>query len=165
VGRGRGSPSPHERREHSMSAEEFDALTRGLASRAISRRRALQLAAASALGAAGLGVATEAAEAAPPPPTCPRGKKPACNLRCRHSSAQGGCACIRTTEGKKACVYPCCSPRTCNSSSDCRKSEVCLKTDCCGGASVCVTRCTAQRPGYCDTQASASTASDSTTWS
>ena len=47
-----------------MSSEEFDALTRGLASRTISRRRALQLAAAGALGAAGLGVATEAAEAA-----------------------------------------------------------------------------------------------------
>ena len=144
-----------------MSSEEFDALTRGLASRTISRRKALQLAAAGALGAAGLGVATEAAEAATP--TCPRGETPACNLRCQHSGGKS-CRCIRTTEGKKACVYPCCSKRTCNSSSQCKTGEVCLGTDCCGGQSVCVKRCTEKRPRYCNRQP-ASSASGSTTWS
>ena len=145
-----------------MSAEEFDALTRGLASRAISRRRALQLAAAGALGAAGLGVATEAAEAATP--TCPRGEKPRCNLRCAGTGGKH-CRCIRTTEGKKACIYPCCSRRTCNSSSQCKKGEVCLNLDCCGGQSVCVTRCTQPRPRYCPPRATASSSSGSTTWS
>jgi hypothetical protein len=142
-----------------MSGEDFDALTEALASRTISRRRALRLAAASALGAAGLGIAAREAEARP---TCPRNQPPACELHCKHS---GGCRCIRTTGGMKQCVRPCCSNRTCDSNADCRKTEVCMLTDCCnGGAPTCVTRCSARRPRYCDREQATTSSSSTTTW-
>ena len=143
-----------------MSGEDFDALTEALASRTISRRRALRLAAASALGAAGLGIAAREAEAAA---TCPRNQSPDCELHCKHTGGRD-CRCIRTTEGKKQCVRPCCSNRTCDSSADCRKTEVCMKTDCCQGQPTCVTRCGARRPRYCEREEQATTSSSGTTW-
>jgi hypothetical protein len=150
-----GTKSPQERREeHSMSADDFDNLTRALASRAISRRRALQLAAASAIGAAGLGVATREVEARP---TCPR--RSSCDRRCKNTRKM--CSCIRTTEGNKVCVHPCCSNRECNRTSQCERGEVCLKSNCCEGK-VCVKRCTEPRPRTC---AAVPLGTSSTIWS
>ena len=127
-----------------MSAEEFDALTEALASRAISRRRALKLAAASALGAAGLGAAAREAEAAA---TCP--SKTGCMRQC--TNTRKTCFCIRTTSGKRRCIHPCCSKRTCSSDSDCRSTEVCMKSPCCissNGQPTCMTRCSEPIPSY-----------------
>jgi hypothetical protein len=120
-----------------MSAEEFDALTRGLANRTISRRRALQLAAAGALGAAGLGVAAGEAEARP---TCPR--RAGCNKRC--TNTRKVCFCIKTTEDTKVCIHPCCGP-PCNRSSQCSGTDVCIKSPCCS-VKQCGRRCTEPSP-------------------
>jgi hypothetical protein len=140
-----------------VSTQDFDDLTRALASRTISRRRALQLAAASALGAAGLGVATREAEAAP---TCPR-RGAGCDRFCRNTNKL--CFCIRTLSGKRVCVHGCCSNRTCNSRGDCRRTEVCMKSGCCNeGQPTCVTRCTERRPDNCEGE---TVGTSSTTWS
>jgi hypothetical protein len=162
VGRGRKvlAPIKEGKSTENMSSEEFDALTRGLASRTISRRKALQLAAASALGAAGLGAAAREAQAAP---TCPTDTRPGCEVLCTNTKKK--CSCIRTVEGRKRCVRPCCSRRTCASSSDCRSTEVCMKTACCNNdVPTCVTLCTEPIPRYCNRE-KASSASGSTTWS
>ena len=141
-----------------MSAEDFDALTEALASRTISRRRALRLAAASALGAAGLGVAAREAEARP---RCPR--RSGCNRRCRNTN--NVCACIRTVGGKRVCVHECCGD-LCESGADCGENEVCMKSGCCnGGARTCVTRCSAPAPDYCGPDTvSRPKGSTTTTW-
>jgi hypothetical protein len=122
-----------------MSGEDFDSLTRALGSRAISRRRALQLAAASALGAAGLGMATREVEARP---TCPR--RAGCDRRC--TGTRKDCRCIRTTEGSRVCVHPCCSTLPCSRSSQCPGTDVCLQSPCCEGQRVCTRRCNRPRP-------------------
>ena len=140
-----------------MSGEDFDNLTIALANRSISRRRALQLAAASALGAAGIGVAAREAEARP---TCPR--RTGCTRRCRNTRKE--CACIRTTGGNRVCVHECCSDVTCASTSDCGENEVCMRSECCGAQAVCVTRCTAPAPDYCE-GGGAPLRTSSTTWS
>jgi hypothetical protein len=141
-----------------VSSEDFDSLTKALANRTISRRRALRLAAASALGAAGLGVATREAEAAP---SCPR-RGAGCDRRCRDTNKE--CFCIRTVSDRRRCVHPCCSGRRCNSGDDCRRTEVCMKTGCCDERPTCVTLCTERRPDYCDGGMGASRTS-STAWS
>lgn len=141
-----------------MSGEDFDALTKALASRTISRRRVLRLAAASALGAAGMGVVAREAEARP---ACPR--RTGCTRRCRNTEKE--CQCIRTVGGNRVCVHPCCSAVTCGSNSDCGENEVCIKSGCCrDGIQRCVTRCTASLPDYCGATP-VSTSSGSTTWS
>ena len=124
----------------------FDDLASALASGSISRGRALKLAGASLLGAAGLLGSANAAQAAP---TCPR-SGPAissCDRRCTNTSKR--CVCVRTVSGAKHCAHPCCSGRTCTSGTQCRSGEVCLKTPCCQGQQ-CVKVCGASRPGYCD---------------
>src|SRR5215213_1585452 len=109
------------------SGRAFDDLASGLANGTITRRRALKLAGASLLGVAGLGTAAREAEAAA---TCPTDTRPGCEVQCTNTRRL--CACIRTVEGRKACVRPCCTRRTCDSGSDCRRGEVCMRTDCCG---------------------------------
>jgi hypothetical protein len=141
-----------------VSSEDFDNLTRALASQTISRRRALRLAAASVLGAAGLSVAAREAEAAP---SCPR-RGAGCERRC--TNTRKDCSCIRTVSGRRRCVHPCCSGRRCNSGDDCRRTEVCMKTGCCAEQPTCVTLCTEPRPGYCGGGMGASGRS-STAWS
>jgi hypothetical protein len=139
-----------------VSGEDFDNLTIALANRSISRRRALQLAAASALGAAGIGVAAREAEARP---TCPR--RTGCTRRCRNTSKV--CSCIRTTGGNRVCVHQCCSQVACASSSDCGENEVCMRSGCCNeGQKTCVTRCSAPAPDYCDVE---EVSTSSTSWS
>jgi hypothetical protein len=126
----------------------FDDLASALASENISRRRALKLAGASLLGAAGLLGSANAAQAVP---TCPR-SGPAirsCERRCTGTGTRKICICIRTAGGNKRCVYPCCSGRTCTAGS-CRSGEVCLKSPCCP-TQQCVKKCSESRPGYCDT--------------
>ena len=134
-----------------MSIQDFDNLTAALADRAISRKRALQMAAASALGVAGLGLAAGEAEARHG--TCPRNGTGCCR-DCRHDRGKS-CRCIRTTGGNRRCVYPCCEPnddsvRGCDHSGDCRLNEVCMRTACCdtpsGFEGVCVRECDARRP-------------------
>jgi hypothetical protein len=123
----------------------FDDLASALASENISRRRALKLAGASLLGAAGLLGSANAAQAIP---TCPTSGPPfdSCDRRC--TNTRRVCICIKTTSGNKRCVYPCCSGRRCNSGSQCRSGEVCLKSPCCKKQQ-CVTLCRESRPGYC----------------
>jgi len=140
-----------------VSIQDFDNLTAALANRAISRRRALQMAAASALGAVGLGLAAGEAQAAP---MCPR-RGAACERACSNDRGKD-CRCIRTTAGNRRCVYPCCEPndtqvRGCNVVGDCRDTEFCMRTTCCdtpaGFEGVCVRRCDASRDFTCGDQA------------
>ncbi len=70
----------------------FDGLASCLAGRSVSRRRALQLAGASLLGAAGPLGSAGTAEARP---TCPR-RGACCSRRCENTRKV--CFCIRTTE-------------------------------------------------------------------
>ena len=127
----------------------FDDLASALASENISRGRALKLAGASLLGAAGLLGSANAAQAVP---TCPRTGPPisSCDRRCRNTRKV--CFCIRTVSGAKRCVYPCCSGRTCSSSGQCLNGEVCMRSPCCSAtAPTCVKLCSLSRPSYCPT--------------
>ena len=138
-----------------MSIQDFDNLTTALADRAISRRRALQMAAASVLGAAALGLA--AGEAQATHGECAR-RGAGC---CRDGSHDGskGCRCIRTASGKRRCVHPCCAPndtipRACNSNAECDDNELCMSSDCCndqsvGFVGVCARRCDTPRDFTC----------------
>jgi hypothetical protein len=121
----------------------FDDLARGLASGAISRRRALRLAGASLLSVTGLLGFAEVAEARP---RCPR-RGAGCGETCRDTRKL--CFCIRTTEGDRACVHPCCTFRTCNRTSQCNRGEVCMQSNCCGPEPVCVRRCSRPLPRRC----------------
>jgi hypothetical protein len=141
-----------------MSTQDFDGLAAALANRAISRRRALQLAAASALGAAGLGVAATEAQAHP---ECPR-RGTGCCRDCRDT--QKRCACIRTVGGTRRCVYQCCPEGggatgiggglECDENRDCPSGQVCVRRrscDICAKANptepgVCMFKCEEPRP-------------------
>jgi hypothetical protein len=133
---GEVGPSREElREEHS-----FDELARGLASGAISRRRALKLVGTAILGAALVPFLPNVAEAAP---RCPD-SGPGCRAVCPGSNKQ--CVCIKTIEGKRVCVVPeCGDPEVrCVSSAACGDEQVCAKTarKCCdGGVPVCVRKC------------------------
>jgi len=136
-----------------VSIQDFDNLAAALADRAISRRRALKMAAASVLGAAGLGLAAGEAQAAP---TCPR-RGAGCERACKNDRGKD-CRCIRTVSGNRRCVYPCCTPNSlgriyCNSTSECGDTEVCVRSLCCGDpglfAGVCMRRCDASRNFTC----------------
>jgi len=140
-------------REDTTEEYSFDALAKGLASGTISRRKALKLAGAAILGGGLLafGPAREA-EAA----QC--GSESGCNRECRTKS---NCRCVRTVGGEVRCVHPCCSGRFCNTNRRCRDNEVCMTINCCGSTEgregVCVRRCGAPRPGYCDRNFSTAT--------
>jgi hypothetical protein len=137
----------------------FDDLASGLASGTISRRRALKLAGASLLGAAGLFGAANPAQAAPTP-TCPR-RGAGCFRKCKNTRKL--CSCIRTVSDSRRCVYPCCSGRPCG---QCRSGEVCMRTNCCGPQPTCVTPCDRRRPNYCGGGGAAATQSTgSAVWS
>ena len=81
----------------------FDDLASALASENISRRRALKLAGASLLGAAGLLGSANAAQAIP---TCPTSGPPfdSCDRRC--TNTRRVCICIKTTSGNNAVCTP-----------------------------------------------------------
>ncbi len=131
-----------------MSTENFDGLAAALANRAVSRRRALQLAAASALGMAGLGVAASEAQAAP---QCPR-RGAGCCRECRNT--QKACTCIRTTAGNRRCVYQCCpengaggigAGEECEVRADCPSGQLCVRRRSCA---ICA-RDNPTMPGVC----------------
>jgi Cys-rich repeat protein len=147
------------------SAEEhysFDELASGLASGTISRRRALKLAGAAFLSATLIPLLPGVAEAQA---RCPRKKRPGCSRQCR--GVDFSCICVKTTEGTKTCVHPCCGvndiPVPCTSSADCASGQVCSTTasNCCGTATpICVTPC--DQPNLCVAGASTRSAGDGT---
>jgi hypothetical protein len=118
----------------------FDELARGLASGAISRRRALKLFGTTILGATLLPLFPGVAEA---DPRCPD-SGPGCKAVCPGSKRS--CVCIKTIEGAQRCVVPeCAEPEIpCTTSLECGQGKVCAKTarKCCeGGEPICVQKC------------------------
>jgi hypothetical protein len=133
-------------REDTTEEFSFDELAKGLASGKISRGRALKLVGAAILGGGVLAFGpTREAEAA----EC--GSDAGCNNQCNNTTR---CRCVRTTSGNVTCVRPCCSQRRCDNNSQCGENEVCMTTQCCSESTatrgVCVRRCRAPRPNYCD---------------
>jgi hypothetical protein len=130
-----------------VSIQDFDNLTAALADRAVTRRRALRLAAASALGAAGLGLA--AGEAQATHDECPR-RGVGCCRRCEHTG-QRVCVCVRNMAGNRRCVHRCCPEDTtpCNERADCGEGEQCIRLGSCARCAkanqtepgVCMRRC------------------------
>jgi len=112
-----------------VSIQDFDNLTAALANRAISRKRALQMAAASALGAAGLGLA--AGEAHATHNECPR-RGHGCCRDCTHTGGRQ-CVCVKNVAGKRRCVRQCCptTVRQCNSNAECPSGDICIRKGSC----------------------------------
>ena len=165
-------PPPEVPDRDGMTEEySFDAVARGLASGTLSRRRALKLLGAAFLGGAlSLVLLPDEAEARRRRrrrgPRCPSSGT-GCDERCTNTTKD--CACIRTTEGARVCVHPCCSDRRCNSSfgSRCRTGEVCMRTNCCNEGDqegVCVKVCRGDRPEYCSSGATATEETSSGGW-
>lgn len=143
----------------------LDELAKGMASGTISRGRALKLVGTAFLGGALSFLSfTDVAEARlrrrrrRRGPRCPASGT-GCDVQCVNTNKD--CACVRTVEGVRVCVHPCCPPperngvpTSCTSSfgTRCRADEVCMRTDCCDENNlegVCVRLCAAERPGYC----------------
>lgn len=138
----------------------LDELAKGMASGTISRGRALKLVGGAFLGGALSFLSfTDVAEARLRRRRRRRGARcPAsgsgCDVRCVNTTRD--CACVRTVEGTRVCVHPCCSDRPCSSSfgTRCNAGEVCMRNDCPGcdqgqQEGVCVKVCTGDRPSYC----------------
>ena len=144
------------REEIALDGPKFDALTRKVMADVQGRRTALKTAvAAAAAGLLGYGATEEAAAR----PRCPNNT--GCDARCRDTDRR--CFCIRRANGDRTCIHPCCSDRRCDRDGECRSGEVCMRTECCTrSGSWCVPKCTANRPGYCDGQASVSAAGEDT---
>jgi hypothetical protein len=134
------------------TSQAFDGLASGLADQTISRRRALQLAGATALGAAGLVASARPAEAAA---NCRGVETGNCGARscCEGTSKQ--CICVRTTAGTKRCVWQCCPEggalEGCDDNGDCPDDMLCVREgnfeNCCPDVNfpdddgVCMFRC------------------------
>jgi hypothetical protein len=160
-----GTGNTRERREPDMEAKDttileiarrgdasegqlFDELSKGLASGAISRRRALKLAGAAILGSTGLlalfprvaGAQSIMDETEPTiaasDPGC-RGEPAINNRRCPNNICRGreDCLCAETVHGDKRCVellFESCPRRDqCDDSRDCPKGEICIKVGGC----------------------------------
>ena len=144
-----------------MSIQDFDNLTAALADRSISRGRALRLAAAGVLGAAGLGVASQARAQVDTAThnQCPR-RGSGCCRRCEHTGARV-CVCVRKINGERRCVHQCCptTVRQCERTAQCPDGQVCVRQANCarclrGQAStasgVCMVRCAERNPENCE---------------
>ena len=132
-----------------MDDNRFDDLTKSLSADHSRRSLTRLLGGLSLGGVLGAGTLREAAAT----PTCP--PKGGCSSACRNT--QKVCSCMPTTNGERACVYPCCSNRSCQRDSQCRNTEVCIPRGgrcrwCVGRESVCVTKCSAPVPDYCQAQ-------------
>ena len=46
------------------------------------------------------------------------------------------CACMQDVNGRRICIYACCSNRPCRRTSQCRNTEVCMWTRCCSERSI-----------------------------
>jgi hypothetical protein len=148
-------------RGETSEGQLFDELSQGLASGAISRRRALKLAGAAILGSTGLlALFPRAAGAqsivdqtdptvAASDPAC-QGERAINNRRCPNNRCGGDpeCACAETVNGDKRCVNidneVCPRRDQCDSERDCSLGEVCIKVGgCCGRPrrNLCVRLC------------------------
>ncbi len=149
-------------RGETSEGQLFDELSQGIASGAISRRRALKLAGAAILGSTGLlalfpraaGAQSIMDETGPTiaasDPGC-RGEPAINNRRCPENRCGGGpeCACAETVNGDKRCVNldeeVCPRRDQCDDGRDCPRGEVCIKVGaCCGGRTrrnLCVRPC------------------------
>ena len=148
-------------RGETSEGQLFDELSQGLASGAISRRRALKLAGAAILGSTGLlALFSRAAGAqsildqtdptvAASDPGC-QGEPAINNRRCpeNHCRGRSDCACAETVSGEKRCVdviFENCPRRDqCDNNQDCPRGEICIKVGgCCGNPrrNLCVFPC------------------------
>jgi hypothetical protein len=137
-------------RGETSQGQLFDELSEGLASGAISRRRALKLAGAAILGSTGLlalfpraaGAQTILDETGPTIARSDRGCRGELainNRRCPENFCGGqvDCLCAETVRGDKKCVElgieRCPQQDQCDRNEDCRRGEVCIKIGgCCG---------------------------------
>jgi hypothetical protein len=138
-------------RGETSEGQLFDELSQGIASGAISRRRALKLAGAAILGSTGLLALFPRAAGAQSSimdktgPTIARSDRgcrgePAINNRRCVDNPCGGqidCLCAETVRGDKKCVElgieRCPRRDQCDRNEDCRRGEVCVKVGgCCG---------------------------------
>jgi len=141
--------------ERRLVTDGFDELSKGLASGAISRRRALKLAGAGLLGGGLLamfpGVAAAQVEAEVTSPGC-RGERAINNEQCPRNRCgrRTGCFCARTVGGNKRCVRlnpndpDCGTRRRCDENDDCAGDQICVKAGACPGCpnqGVCVETC------------------------
>ena len=141
----------HSTREDTTEELSFDVLAKGVASGAISRRRALKLVGAAILGGGAMALLPGIAEGveADAGQGCPNGQRAINNRRCpTNSCAAGkpGCRCAETVNGNNRCVRfnrDSCNNTRCNSNEDCASGEVCIKAGgCCESRrSVCVPTC------------------------
>jgi hypothetical protein len=148
-------------RGETSEGQLFDELSQGLASDAISRRRALKLAGAAILGSTGLlALFPRAAGAqsimdqteptiAASDPGC-QGEPAINNRRCPENNCRGrfDCLCAETVHGDKKCVElifeRCPQQDQCDDGRDCPRGEICIKVGgCCDHPrrNLCVSPC------------------------
>ena len=149
-------------RGETSEGQLFDELSQGIASGAISRRRALKLAGAALLGSMGLLalfprvagaqsiVPDDEVGVAASDPGC-QGEPAINNRRCPEENRCGGdpeCACAETVGGDKRCVNlrieRCPRRDQCDRNRDCPQGEICIKVGgCCGNPrrNLCVRPC------------------------
>ena len=138
-------------RQDRITEHSLDALTKALASRTLSRGRALKLAGAALLGNTGLlalfpraawaqtvGNGIEGPTIQASDPGC-QGEPAIDNRRCPGNTCWGrsDCLCTTTVDGDKKCVellFESCPNRDqCDSNRDCPQGELCVKVGgCCG---------------------------------
>jgi hypothetical protein len=145
------------RQDGAGTEQAFDGLASSLAGETISRRRALQLAGATVLASAGLGVAASEAEAQPRCPETGTGCR-----RCCEAGRRKRCICLRTEAGRRRCVWQCCPEGNfidpCESNAGCPGDMICIRREqvenCCENIEnqnftsdgVCMFRCDEPRP-------------------
>lgn len=150
--------------DSSAQGQLFDELSRGLASGAISRRRALKLAGAAIVGSTGLlslfpGVAgaqsvvmygRTVTAGAIGQGLCAEDEPGVSNRQCRPNQCGGrvNCFCAETVNGTKRCVdlrnARCPERDECDRNRGCAQGEVCIKVGgCCGRPrrNLCVSPC------------------------
>ena len=139
-------------RGETSEGQLFDELSQGIASSAISRRRALKLASAAILGSTGLlslfpahagaqsivSGSDRSVNVAAGDRQC-RGEPAINNRRCPNTGCGGNpdCRCVENVDGEKKCVSfrdeACPSRDQCDRHRDCARGDICVKVGgCCG---------------------------------
>ena len=146
-------PCAAARDEDAYKGQLFDELSRGLASGAISRRRALKLAGAAILGSMGLLSLFPGAAGAQAVGQggCAEDEPAISNGACPLNSCgdNRNCFCAVTVNGTKRCVnlratIACSGQSDCDSNRDCPGDMICIKFGgCCGGRrfNICARPC------------------------